>query len=48
MSTCPLNNGCSLGNCEFCSQKMDCVLLAILQKVESLERVIEKMAGQTA
>jgi hypothetical protein len=48
MSTCPLNDGCSLGNCEFCSQKMDCILLAILQKVESLERVIEKMAGQTA
>ena len=47
MCACPLNNGCSLGNCEFCSQKMDCVLLAILQKVESLERVIEKMAGQT-
>ena len=48
MSTCPLNDGCSLGNCEFCSQKMDCILLAILQKVESLERVIEKMVGQTA
>ena len=48
MSTCPLNDGCSLGNCEFCSQKMDCILLAILQKVESLELVIEKIAGQTA
>jgi len=48
MSTCPLNNGCSLGNCEFCSQKADCVLLALLQKVETLERVIERVASQTA
>ena len=48
MSTCPLNDGCSLGNCEFCSQKMDCILLAILQKVERLERVIEGVASQTA
>ena len=48
MSDCPLNDGCYSGNCEFCSQKMDCVLLAILQKVANLESVIEKMAGQTA
>ena len=48
MSTCPLNGGCSLGNCEFCSQKMDCILLAILKKVESLERVMERLASQTA
>jgi len=48
MSTCLLNNGCSLGNCEFCSQKADCVLLAILQKVETLERVIERLTNQTA
>ena len=48
MSTCPLENECYSGNCKFCIQKMDCVLLAILQKVESLERVVEKMASQTA
>lgn len=48
MSTCPLDKECSLGNCEFCSQKADCVLLAILQKVANLERVIENLAGQTA
>jgi len=47
MSICPLNN-CSLGNCEFCSQQADCVLLALLQKVETLERVIERVASQTA
>jgi len=27
---------------------MDCVLIAILKKVENLESVIEKMAAQTA
>ena len=48
MSECPLNNGCYSGNCEFCSQKMDGVLLAILQKVVNLERAIKKMASQTA
>lgn len=48
MSTCPLNNECASSNCEFCSQKADCVLLAILQKVANLERVIENLAGQTA
>ena len=48
MSTCPLNDGCSLGNCQFCEQKMDCVLLAILQKVANLENTIEKIASQTA
>jgi len=48
MSTCPLNNECSLGNCEFCSQKADCVLLAILQKVANLENTLEQMASQAA
>ena len=49
MSDCPLASGCysGIGNCKFCSQKADCILLAILQKMENLERVIEKMAGQT-
>jgi len=48
MSDCPLDDGCYSGNCEFCSQKMDCVLLAILKKVENLESIIERMASQTA
>lgn len=48
MSTCPFDDGCYRGNCEFCSQKVDCVLLAILQKVANLERIMEKIAGQTA
>ena len=48
MSTCPLDDGCNSGNCQFCEQKMDCVLLAILQKVENLERIIEKKTSQAA
>jgi hypothetical protein len=47
MSTCPLDNGCLSGNCEFCSQKADCVLLAILQKVANLESAVENLARQT-
>jgi hypothetical protein len=47
MSTCPLDEGCNLDNCKFCAQKMDCILLAILQKVESIERRMEKVASQT-
>ena len=46
MSNSPVNQGCSLSNCQFCDQKMDCVLLAILQKVEKLESAIEEMAKQ--
>ena len=46
MSDCPLNEGCYLSNCQFCDKKMDCVLLAILQKVEKLESAMEEMAKQ--
>jgi hypothetical protein len=48
MSACPLNSGCNTGNCQFCDQKGDCVLLAILQKVANLESIMASMAGQTA
>lgn len=44
---CPLRDGCTSGNCEFCGQKEDCVLVAILRKVADLEDLIEKMARQT-
>ena len=44
MITCPLVSECSLGNCAFCTQNTDCILLAILKKVEGLEIVIAKMA----
>ncbi|MFA5317805.1 MAG: hypothetical protein WC369_10355 [Dehalococcoidales bacterium] len=42
MSLCPLDNMCALGNCEFCSQKEDCVLLAIFQKITKLELIMAK------
>lgn len=44
---CPLKDGCTLGNCQFCGQKEDCVLMAILRKVDDLEGVLEKIARQT-
>ena len=44
MSNCPLVSECSLGNCTFCTQNMDCILLAILKRVEDLEAIIEKKA----
>jgi len=47
MSASPPNDGCLTGNCQFCGQKDDCVLLAILKKVDSLESMVERMAGQT-
>lgn len=47
MTASPPNEGCLTGNCEFCGQKEDCVLLAILRKVDNLERIIERLAAQT-
>ena len=46
MANNPVSQGCSLGNCQFCENNMDCVLLSILQKIESLENALEKVAGQ--
>jgi hypothetical protein len=40
MNNCPLESGCNLSNCEFCEQKMDCILLSILKKVEKLESMV--------
>ncbi|MFC1947418.1 hypothetical protein ACFLXY_05810 [Chloroflexota bacterium] len=48
MSNSPASQGCSLNNCQFCDLAMDCVFLAILQKVEKLENELEKMAVQPA
>ena len=48
MQSCPFDDGSYSGNCEFCNQNTDCVLLAILQKVKTLELLVEKMASQTA
>jgi hypothetical protein len=39
------NSVCLTGNCQFCAEKGDCVLLATLQKVEKLENALEKVTG---
>jgi hypothetical protein len=41
------NEGCLTGNCDFCSQKTDCIFLSILKKVTRLESIIEKLTSQT-
>jgi hypothetical protein len=47
MSAYQPNDGCLTGNCQFCGQNSDCVLLAILQKVKNLENAIAQMANQS-
>ena len=42
--TCPLYEEGFLGNCEGCAQRVDCILLTILQRVEQLEISIEKLS----
>lgn len=42
------NEVCLTGNCQFCGQKGDCVLLNILKKVENLENIIERLNSQVA
>jgi hypothetical protein len=38
MSTCPIEmNNCSTNNCKFCEGRFDCILLAILNKLEKME-----------
>lgn len=38
MNNCPLVTNCNLGNCDLCEEKADCILLAILSRLESLEQ----------
>jgi len=45
MSTCPLDMHGYPGNCAFCSQKDDCVLLTILQKVQDLETAVQQLTN---
>ena len=42
--TCPLDQEGFLGNCDGCTQRVDCILLTILQRVERIEVSIEKLA----
>jgi len=48
MANNPSSQGCSLDNCQFCDLKMDCVFLAILNKVEKLENELERLTVQPA
>ena len=45
MPDCPLYEGFNSDNCQFCSQKTDCMLLVILEKIANIESVIEKIAA---
>jgi len=46
ISTCPLYNKEFSGYCEECNQRVNCMLLALLRKVEHIETEIEKLAPQ--
>lgn len=48
MSAYQPNEACLTGNCQFCGQNTDCVLLAILQKVKNLENALAQVAAQTS
>ncbi len=45
MSTCPLKDGEYPGNCQFCEQKEDCILVNILHKVENLEKALDRIVS---
>jgi hypothetical protein len=44
---CPLDS-CkgSIGNCEFCSLKSECILITILNKLENLESIVVNQVPQ--
>lgn len=44
ISTCPLYGEEFSGHCEDCNQRVDCMLLALLRKVEHIETKIESLA----
>jgi hypothetical protein len=46
MAAYQMNEVCLSGNCKFCDQQGDCVLLAIMQKVNHLESIVAKTAGK--
>jgi hypothetical protein len=46
MAAYQANEGCLSGNCKFCGQNTDCVLLAVLQKVTGLEDALKQISGQ--
>lgn len=40
-----MQNACTIGNCQFCSQKEDCVLYSLLQKVERMENALAEKSA---
>jgi hypothetical protein len=44
ISTCPLYEKEFSGYCEGCNQRVDCMLLALLRKVEHIETKIENLS----
>lgn len=46
MSTCPLYQKEFSGYCEGCNQRADCIMLAILRKVEYIEAKIDRLASE--
>jgi hypothetical protein len=43
MMTCPLKDKNYNGNCEFCNERVDCMLRDILQKMADLEATVAGM-----
>ncbi len=46
MQTCILNNLCTTGNCQFCEQQADCVLLQMLQKINQLQATVDELKNR--
>jgi hypothetical protein len=46
MMTCPLKDNNYVGNCEFCNERMDCMMREIMQKLESLETTVAQMKSK--
>ncbi len=48
MTECTLKDASYQGNCEFCSQRVDCMLSDILQKLKNLETVVAEKRTEPA
>ena len=46
MSTCPLYQKEFSGYCEGCNQRADCIMLAVLRKVEYIEAKIDRLSSE--
>jgi len=48
MMTCPSNNKTYTGNCEFCNERVDCMLRDIMQKLQTVETTLAQMKAGSA